>query len=296
MAEYSLRELECFLAVSDELSFTRAAERLRLAQPPLSRHIRCLEEKLEVMLFDRSKRHVALTAAGVAFRDEARDILPRLRRAGEAAKRASRGETDRVAVGFVSAVLSPELVEVFTRFRYQHPSIRLHLHDLLPSEQLDRLGRGELDVAFVGVAPERIPVGLAATRWRKEALLAFLPPGHGSIQKANIRLRALAEEPFVMISATAAPAYTSWVNRLCLKEGFRPRVVEEAARAQAVAALTVAGVGVSILPTSLHRITGNGVVLHGAGNKPCSIIHSVLHANRPSSSATRFLAQLCLDS
>jgi DNA-binding transcriptional LysR family regulator len=294
MAEYSLRELECFLAVAEELSFTRAAERLRLAQPPLSRHIRSLEETLEVRLFDRSQRHVALTAAGIAFRDEARDILPRLRRAGEAAKRAAQGETDRVAVGFVSAVLSPELVDVFKRFRCQHPSIRMHLHDLLPSEQLDHLARGELDIAFVGVAPERIPAGLATTRWREEALLAFLPPGHRSAKKSSIRLRELAEEPFVMISATAAPAYTSFVNRLCLKEGFRPRIIEEAARAQAVAALTVAGVGVSILPTSLHRITGNGVVLKGAGSKGCSIIHSVLHSTRPSQSAVRFLSELRL--
>ncbi len=289
MSDYSLRELECFLAVAEEMSFTRAAERLRLAQPPLSRHIRCLEEKLGVALFERSRRHVALTPAGTAFRIEARDILPRLRRAGEAAKRAARGETDRVEVGFVSAVLSPELVAVFTRFGKRYPQIRMQLHDLLPSDQLAALARGELDVAFVGVAPERLPAGLAATRWREEPLLAFVPPNHPLAVRRELRLAELADEPFVMISAEAAPSFSSYVHHLCLEEGFRPRVVQEASRAQAVAALTVAGIGVALLPASLDRITGNGIALRRSRRKKAAIVHSLVHAVKPGPSAVRFL-------
>lgn len=289
MNDYSLRELECFLAVAEEMSFTRAAERLRLAQPPLSRHIRGLEEKLGVALFERSRRHVALTPAGIAFRIEARDILPRLRRAGEAAKRAARGETDRVEVGFVSAVLSPELVAVFTRFGKRYPQIRMQLHDLLPSDQLAALARGELDVAFVGVAPERLPAGLAATRWREEPLLAFVPPNHPLAARRELRLAELADEPFVMISAEAAPSFSSHVHHLCLEEGFRPRVVQEASRAQAVAALTVAGIGVALLPASLDRITGNGIALRRSRRKKAAIVHSLVHAVKPGPSAVRFL-------
>lgn len=289
MTDGSLRELECFLAVAEELSFTRAAERLRLAQPPLSRHVRQLEEKLGVRLFERSKRHVALTAAGSAFREEAREILPRLRRAGEAAKRAARGETGRVGVGFVSAVLSPELVEVLGRFRERHPGIHMDLHDLLPSEQLEAAGRGELDVAFVGVAPERLPPGLVSTPWHGEELMAFLPSGHRLAESGRVRVADLAEELFVMISAAAAPAFTSHLHRLCLEEGFRPRVVEEASRAQAVAALTVAGVGVSILPASLHRLTGNGVPLRRSRRGAVRIVHSIVHAVKPGGTASRFL-------
>ena len=292
MNEYSLRELECFLAVAEEMSFTRGAERLRLAQPPLSRHIRCLEEKLEVRLFERSQRHVSLTPAGIAFREEARDILPRLRRAGEAAKRAARGETDRVEVGFVSAVLSPELVAVFTGFGKRHPSVRLQLHDLLPSDQFAALGRGELDVAFVGVVPERLPAGLAATSWREEELLAFVPPNHILAGRREVRLAELADEPFVMISAEAAPSYASHLHRLCLAEGFRPRVVQEASRAQAVAALTVAGAGVAILPASLHRITGNGITLRRARKKQTTLVHSVVHSSKPSAPVRSFLEEL----
>lgn len=292
MTEYSLRELECFLAVAGEMSFTRAAERLNLAQPPLSRHIRTLEEKLGVVLFERNQRRVALTPAGHAFRAEAREILPSLHRAGEAAKRAARGETDRVEVGFVSAVLSPELVSVFTGFGKRHPSVRLQLHDLPPSGQLAALGRGELDVAFVGVAPGRLPAGLAVTRWREEDLLAFVPPNHALAGSKELRLSQLADEPFVMISAEAAPSFVSLLHRLCLADGFRPRIVQEASRAQAVAALTVAGAGVAILPASLDRITGNGVPLRLRLKKKATLVHSIVHAAKTSGPARSFLEQV----
>lgn len=293
MNEYSLRELECFIAVAEELSFTRAAERLRLAQPPLSRHIRALEGKLGVELLERSRRHVAVTVAGMAFLTESRDILLRLRRAGEVAKRAAQGETDQVKVGFVSAVLSPELVAVFTRFGKKHPHIRMQLHDLLPSAQLEALARGDIEVGFIGVAPGKLPTGLEVTRWRNEELLVFLPPNHALSGKAAVMLADLAAEPFVMISAEAAPAYHSCVHRLCLEAGFRPRVVQEAVRAQAVAALTVAGAGVAILPASLNRITGNGLTLRRAGRaKKSSMTHSVAHSVRLSPPAAKLLAAL----
>ena len=292
MNEFSLRELECFIAVAEELSFTRAAERLRLAQPPLSRHIKALEGKLEVELLERSRRHVAITSAGLAFLAEARDILLRLRRAGEMARRTARGETDQVKVGFVSAVLSPELVGVFTRFGKKHPHIRMQLYDLLPSEQLEALARGEIEVGFIGVAPEKLPPGLEVTRWREEELLVFLPPNHPLAAKAWVKLAELANEPFVMISAAAAPAYHTYLHRLCLEAGFRPRIVQEAVRAQAVAALTVAGAGVAILPASLNRITGNGLVLRRGGRAKSFLTHSVAHPVSLSVPAARVLAAL----
>lgn len=292
MSELTLRELECFIAVAEELSFTRAAERLRLAQPPLSRHIKALEGKLEVELFERSRRHVALTSGGVAFLTEARDVLLRLRRAGEAAKRAAQGETDQVKVGFVSAVLSPEMVEVFTRFGKQDPHIRMQLHDLLPSDQLEALAHDVIELGFIGIAPDKLPSGLELTRWREEELLVFLPPTHALASQAEVRISELALEPFVMISAEAAPAYNSFLHRLCLEAGFRPRVVQEAVRAQAVAALTVAGAGVAILPASLHRITGNGLTLRRAGRAKTTMTHSVVHPSRLSLPVTRFLKAL----
>jgi len=292
MDDFSFRELECFLATAEELSFTRAAERLHLAQPPLSRHIRNLEEKLGVVLFERTKRKVTLTVGGEAFREEARDILTRVRRAGEAARRASAGETDRLGIGFVSAVLSPELVEVFTRFRRRSPGVRLDLRDRLPADQMALLEREELDLGFVGVAPEKCPSGIELVEWREEPLMAFFPAGHELAGAERVRWEDLAEEAFVMISAEAAPAYTAHVRRLCHEVGFRPRVVQEARRAQAVAAMTVAGSGVSVLPESLHRITGNGAPLFEGRNRRSRITHVVAHHARASEATLEFLELL----
>ena len=289
MNDFSFRELECFIAVSEELSFTRAAQRLHLAQPPLSRHIRNLEEKLGVKLFERTNREVRLTTPGDAFRGEAQEILMKVQRAGEAARRAEAGETGRLDVGFVSAVLSPELVRIFSGFRKAKPHVQLNLHDHPPSEQLEALMNGELEIGFIGVEPEKVPEGIRCTDWMDERLRLFLPVGHPFERRKEVRLRDLQEEAFVMIASEAAPAYASYLRALCREEGFRPRVVQDARRAQAVASMTVAGSGVAILPESLDRITGNGVTLTGPKRKQIKMNHVVAHREVPGTTAALFL-------
>ncbi|MEM1441709.1 MAG: LysR substrate-binding domain-containing protein [Verrucomicrobiota bacterium] len=292
MNDFSFRELECFLAVSEELSFTRAAKRLHLAQPPLSRHIRNLEEKLEVKLFDRTNREVRLTAGGLAFRVEAREILLKVQRAGEAARRADEGETGRLDVGFVSAVLSPELVRVFSKFREEQPHVQLNLHDRLPSEQIEALANGELDVGFIGIKPEKVPDRILCSDWMEERLLVFLPSQHLLGDRKEIRLKELKDEPFASIASEAAPAYAAHLRLLCEEEGFRPRIVQEALRAQAVAAMTVAGSGIAILPESLNRITGNGIPLVGPRRKKLKMTHALAHRTEMSKTAKMFLQSL----
>lgn len=258
--DYSLRELECFTAVAEELSFTRAALRLHVAQPPLSRHVRDLEEKLGVKLFERTRRSVALTPAGALFYDETRGILPQLTRAGEAARRSGLGETARLRLGFVSAVLSPELVGTLRLFRQQHPSVQLMLYDNAPSEQLRALTTGSLDGGFVGLMPlERAP-GVHFHPWRTEPLACFVAAGHPLAARSRIALEELSGEPFVAISSEAAPAFSAYVRGLCRDAGFRPRIVLESRRAQAVAVMVAAGCGVALLPQSLARLMGDAAV------------------------------------
>lgn len=275
--DYTLRELECFTAVAEELSFTRAARRLHLAQPPLSRHIRVLEEKMGVRLFERDQQGVSLTTAGGLFYEETRGILPQLSRAGEAVRRAARGETARLRLGFVSAVLSAELVETFRKFRASQPQVQIMLHDSPPAEQLQAITAGRLDGGFVGLTPDDHPAGVRFALWRKEPLLCFLPAGHrlakvkkksdsvaakakhGVQAKQKIALADLAREPFVAVSAGAAPAFATHVHALCREAGFRPRIVLESPRAQAVAVMVAAGSGVALLPESLAHLMGNAV-------------------------------------
>lgn len=292
MDDFSFREMECFVAVAEELSFTRGAKRLHMAQPPLSRHIRNLEEKLGEPLFERGSRRVSLTGAGEVFLREVREILLQVRRAGESVRRLGQGETRKLEVGFVSAVLSPEMVGIFSRFRAKHPDVQLNLRDRLPSEQLVNLEEGNLDVGFIGVAPEKLPRGIATTRWMDERLYAFIPPLHDLADRTLIRLSSLKDEPFVMVSQEAAPAFVAKIQDFCTEEQFRLKPIQEASRAQAVAAMTVAGSGVSLLPASLNRVTGNGIPLLRSRNRNAVITHTVAHAESPSELVQRFLEEL----
>ncbi len=257
--DYSLRELECFIAVAEELSFTRAAKNLRLAQPPLSRHVRVLEEKVGARLFDREGRRVALTSAGAVFYEETRRILPQLRRAREAVQRALSGEVARLRLGFVSAVLSPDLLDTLKRFRHRYPKVQLEMHDGTPGEQLDRLARGLLDGGFVGLKPVERAAGIHFTSWRKELLRVFVPFGHPLAEREEVTLKALAQESWVAVASEAAPAYYSYVQSLCATVGFRPRVVLESPRAQAVVVMVAAGSGIALLPASLAHVAGPAV-------------------------------------
>lgn len=302
--DYSLRELECFTAVAEELSFTRAARRLHLAQPPLSRHIRVLEEKMGVRLFERDQRGVSLTTAGGLFYEETRGILPQLSRAGEAVRRAARGETTRLRLGFVSAVLSAELVETFRKFRSAHPQVQVMLHDSPPAEQLQAIAEGRLDGGFVGLMPEDRPAGVKFVSWRKEPLFCFLPAGHrlgktpakqGAQKKHRIALADLARESFVAVSAEAAPAFAAHVHRLCREAGFRPRIVLESPRAQAVTVMVAAGSGVALLPESLAHLMGKAVCALPLKESPV-ITHVFAHGpGRMSGAMREFLVLLTAD-
>lgn len=259
--DYSLRELECFTAVAEELSFTRAAAKLHVAQPPLSRHVRALEEKLGTLLFERAARRVTLTAAGALFYEETRTILPQLRHAGETTRRFASGQTQRLRLGFVSAVLGPELTGVLRRFRERHPTVQLIVQDGLPAELLAAVARGTLDGAFVGLRPPERTPGIAFQNWLSEPVAAFVPLGHRLAGKRAIALRELAGEPLVAVSHEAAPAFAAFLHERCAEAGFRPRIVVESMRAQAVAVMVAAGSGIALLPASLARVVGKAAAV-----------------------------------
>lgn len=265
--DYTLRELECFLAVAEELSFTRAARRLHLAQPPLSRHIRALEDKIGARLFDRQTRAVALTPAGRAFHEESRGLLAQLIRAGETARRAAQGEETRLRLGFVSAVLGSEIVRVLRHFREAHSTVQILLQDLPPAEQMRLVAEGRLDAGFVGLLPAERATGLRFVPWFRERLLVFVPSGHPLAGRSRVDLAALRGERFVAVSSEAAPAFSALVHDLCRQAGFRPRIILESARAQAVAVMVAAGSGIAILPESLRDFAGisaPGIALRGS--------------------------------
>jgi len=259
--DYSLRELECFTAVAEELSFTYAAQKLHLAQPPLSRHVRALEEKLGTRLFDRSGKKVSLTATGAVFYQETRSVLTQLRRASETTRRFASGKTERFRLGFVSAVVSPKMVAVLRNFRRRYPNVQLLVQDCPPAEQLLALRQGTLDGGFVGLLPnERMP-GIQFMPWRSEPLAVFVPFDHAFANRRQLELRELASEALVAVSSEAAPAFSAFIKKVCSEAGFRPRVVLESPRAQAVAIMVAAGTGIALLPSSLARVVGDAAAV-----------------------------------
>lgn len=277
MIDYSIRELECFVAVAEELSFTRAARRMHMSQPPLSRNIQSLEARLGTPLFVRSPRSVALTPAGRAFVTDTKGALTQLQRAGDRAKRAARGETTRLDLGFVSAVLNPELISIFQRYRTAYPAVHLTLQDCPPAEQLRAIAEGRLDGGFVGSSPATPSSGLVFIPWSREPLMVFLPRGHRLQSARKVKMAELAGESFVMVAAESAPCFAVQIRQLCASAGFRPKVVQEAARGQAVAVMVAAGAGVAILPASMARIAGESSVAIPLADKGAAVTYVFAH-------------------
>jgi DNA-binding transcriptional LysR family regulator len=262
MRRPTLREIECFVAVAEELHFSRAARRLHLSQPPLTRQIQQLEEAIGAPLLLRDRHSTTLTPAGRMFLRDAREMLVRVDRAAEAARRAAAGEIQRLTLGFVGALLAPDLIGILQRFRREHPHVQIQLADMLPAEQLAQLKAGTLDGAFPGALPRRFPKAFDGIVWKREALLVGIPQGHrlAAGRGKRIRLRALGDESWVMVSRTAAPAFRDQLDDLCDAAGFRPRITQESERVQAVLSMVAAGSGVSLVPETVAQLFSVGIV------------------------------------
>lgn len=270
----SIQEIECFLAVAEELSFSRAARRLHMSQPPLSRHIQGLEEKLGTTLFRRSTRTVSLTEAGELYRQDAREILKRLDSAGEIARRAGQGETGRLRLAFVGALLDEEMVAVIRSFRRRHPRCQLHLADLAPGEQLAALQAGEIDGGFIGAPPQKTHRHLHTLIWKREPLLLTLPKNHPLTAQKSLKLAQLKDEGWVMVSREAAPAFRTQFDQLCGQAKLKPRIVQESARVAAVLTMVAAEQGISLLPQSLSRWLNEGLVFRSLTDTRATLAHS----------------------
>ena len=266
--DFSLRELECFIAIAEELSFIRAARRLNLTQPPLTRHLRALEEKVGVQLVVRGSRRSALTTAGQQFYEDVCHIPTKLLEAADHARRCASGETTRLRLGAVSAALNVGLLETFRKFREEFPEVQIQLVDAPPAEQLQAILEGKLDGGFVGVAPLESPVGIHYTPCFTESLDCFVPAGHPLSTKRRISLAELAPESFIALSSKAAPAFSAFVRGLCREAGFTPRVILEASRTHAVASMVAAGSGIALLPAAVIDHVGSSVIRLGLKERP----------------------------
>lgn len=287
-----IRHLECFRAVADELHFTRAAKRLHISQPPLSRHIKELEDELDVLLLRRDRRNVALTDAGIAYAQRIQSIFSQLDQAREEARRIHNGESGTLVIAFVSALTYEFLPGILRRFRAAKPDVHLVLHDMVPSEQIDALAAGRIDIGFAGIMPEDCGPEIKHRVIRRDRMVAALPFGHALAAKKTIRLNALANEPWILIERTVSPTYEHFIRQLCTEAGFVPRIEHQTKRAQAMMGLVAAGLGVTIVPAAVAILPSPDIVFRNL-SKPIVYEHIVLwRENEKSSVLKQFLENL----
>ena len=255
-----LRHLRYFLAVAEELSFTRAAERLHIGQPPLSHAIQMLEADVGARLFERTKRWVRMTEAGRLFQIDARAILALSEQAAETARRAGRGEAGELRIGFTfSTPLTPLFATVINRYRLQYPAVTLRLHEMATLPQIDALGARTLDLGFVRPPDTALPATIVLSALRKDRLVAVLPAALPLARKKAVAIEELRDMPFVMYPAGAGTGIYPQIFRLCREAGFVPRIGQVAGEASTIIGLVAAGCGVSVLPASFDRIRMDGV-------------------------------------
>jgi DNA-binding transcriptional LysR family regulator len=256
-----LRHLRYFVAVAEELHFGRAAERLHIAQPPLSRQIRDLERELGAPLFARGPRGVALTPAGRAFLPEARLTIAQAERAQRTAQRAAHGETGRIRVGFIDAAThSGILPDVLAFFRMHLPSIGLSLLEMDSPQQAEALRDGRIDLAILQSAPPDAERWLHAETVFADPLVTVLPRGHRLASRARLSLGDLAEEAFILFPRAVAPTLYDDIIARCRAARFSPRIVQEAIGWHTMVSLVSAAIGVALVPGSLRQLRQPGVV------------------------------------
>lgn len=256
-----LRHLRYFVAVAEELSFTRAAERLHIGQPPLSQQIQALEAEVGAQLLERSKRWVRLTEAGKLFLTDARRVLALAEQAKLTAQRAQRGETGELRVGFTfSTPFTPLFARVIKRYRQQYPGVVLTLHELATLPQLAALEARELDLGFVRTVSTALPESIRLTELRQDPLLLVLPSDSPLARKKKVPVKDLEGLPFVMYPKDAGTGIYPQIFRLCRAAGFTPQIAMEAGEASTIIGLVAAGCGVTVLPDSFNNIHMEGVV------------------------------------
>lgn len=252
-----LRHIRYFVAVAEECHFGRAAERLHIAQPPLSQQIKQLEAELGVQLLTRSTRRVELTQAGERYLDRARAILASVDDAGREAVRVAAGELGRVSVGFVGTATYELLPRLARALREDFPGIELDLHgEMLTPDQVAALHAGTLDLGFLR-PPVRDP-DLRLKVLRREPLVVALPETHVLARLDAVPLGDLRAEPFITYPSQHRSVTFDAVFDACLSAGFEPRVQQEVAETSTMVSFVAAGIGVAVVPASVQhlRITG----------------------------------------
>jgi DNA-binding transcriptional LysR family regulator len=257
-----LKQLKYFLAVAEEKSFSRAAERLHISQPPLSQQIMKLEAELGVRLFARTTRSFELTQAGRALMIDAADLLGRMRMTIDTIRQIDRGEVGRLRVGIVGSAMWGPIPGLLERFQSDYPRVSWTIHELGPDDQWDALRARQIDVGFwrePKVDEDQLRnADLRQQLCFRESVCVAVHQHHPLARQDSIELQDIANEPLLTLhlDQSAEPRY---LIQCCVDAGFQPTIFQEVAEPQTMLAMVGAGLGVALIPETTGRIGWPGV-------------------------------------
>ncbi|WP_348699396.1 LysR family transcriptional regulator [Duganella fentianensis] len=268
-----LKQLKYFLAVAEEKSFSRAAERLHISQPPLSQQIMKLESELGVKLFARTTRTFELTVAGKALMQEATDLLAKMRMTVDTIRQIDRGEVGRLRVGIVGSAMWGPIPSLLEEFQTKYPRVTWTIHELGPTLQYEALRAKQVDVGFWR-EPRLDEEDLKRDNLRQELcfredVCVALNEHHPLAKEEAIELSDIAEEPMLTLALDKS-SFPRYLIQCCVKAGFQPTIFQEATEPQTLLAMVGAGLGVALMPETTSRIGWPGVVFVPIRSNPPS--------------------------
>jgi DNA-binding transcriptional LysR family regulator len=254
-----LRQIRSFLSIAETLHFGRTSEMIHLSQPALSLQIRALEDEIGVRLFERNRRKTSLTAAGVAFREEATQALLGLDQAVHKAKLAANGKLGILRIGFISTAGNEIVPTIVRQFRERNADVEFSLRNILTIDQIQMLEAGSLDIGFL-----RLPIpahsGLEVVTVHREPFVLVVPSSHKLAKRKRIRLREASGEDFVMYERAYAPGFHDLIFGMLRDAGIIPNVRQAAGEMPTLISLVDSGTGVAILPASTVKRSVASVV------------------------------------
>ncbi|ATP40908.1 LysR family transcriptional regulator [Solibacillus sp. R5-41] len=251
-----IRKIRYFIMVAEELNFSRAAERLRMAQPPLSQEIRKLEEELGVQLFHRTKRMVELTDAGKIFLEGSQQTLFQLERTIEETQLAAEGKIGNLIIGFVDS--TEVVIEVLNKFRERFPKIHLILREMTTEQQLKALYEKQIHIGFI--RSKQNNEILSSEVCSEETLRLVLHQDHPFASLSEIPLQLLIGEPFILFPRHLGSNFYDLIISYFRDHGVNLNVVQEAVQMHTIVNLVATGMGVSVVPSSVESYKRPGVI------------------------------------
>ena len=257
-----LRHLRYFVAVADEMSITRAAKTLHLAQPSLTRQIKNLEEEVHVSLFRRDKKRLELTEDGRFFLARARQLLKQAEADVNDLRSHSKGETGPLKIGYMLDMQYDLLPVTLSAFRKVWPKVTLNLLEMTASEQIEALHKNKIQIGFVREPGLPSLEGLQSMSVTKSKMMAVLPDTFPLKGKKALHLKDLADRSFISLSEDDYPGTRDWLVKVCREEGFTPKITHESNSTSTLIHLVALEMGVAMLPESCLRLPHEGAVFH----------------------------------